>query len=152
MKLYAMKSKAAINFVSSMASKEQYDEKFEFAMKTFFDASILWYSKLFIESDKGKIKLDYKKAYKDKDNYIKLHKKIIDIRHKSLAHQTGNYDHALAFVALNPDFSKKEIVEFYYKYFFFGLLNNEDMATFEEMINVLIGAIDKKFTMPKIGC
>ena len=143
MKLDVMKSHAAINFVTSMTSVKQDDVNTDFVMKTFIDASIIWYSKLFIDSDNGKIKLDHKKIYGD-NKHIKLHKKIVEIRHGAIAHQTGRFDLALAFVALNPDVEKKDIIEFYYNYIFYGSMELEELKTFEDMLNILIESINHK--------
>ncbi|ACH84962.1 MULTISPECIES: hypothetical protein [Acidithiobacillus] len=143
MKLDVMKSRAAINFVTSMTSVKQDDVNTDFVMKTFIDASIIWYSKLFIDSDNGKIKLDHKKIYGD-NKHIKLHKKIVEIRHGAIAHQTGRFDLALAFVALNPDAEQKEIIEFYYNYISYGSMELEELKTFEDMLNILIESIDQK--------
>lgn len=144
MKLDVMKCHAAINFVTSTTSWKQSDVNTDFVMKTFIDASIIWYSKLFIDSDNGKIKLDHKKIYGNKEEHIKLHKKIVEIRHGAIAHQTGRFDLALAFVALNPDTEKKEIIEFYYNYISYGSIESEEIKTFKNMLNILIESIDQK--------
>lgn len=144
MKLDVMKIRAAINFVASMTSGKQDNLNTEFAINTFLDASIIWYSKLFIDSDNGKIKLDHKKIYGDRKDHLKLHEKIVEIRHGSIAHQTGRFDLALAFVALNPDDKQKEIVEFYYNYISHGSMQHEELKTFEDMLNILIESINQK--------
>lgn len=146
MKLDSLKSKAAIDFAISLMGHDDKSkaEQIEYIVKTFFDSAVILYSKLFIDSENGKVKLEHKKIYKENNEFIKLHEKIVDIRHKSLAHQTGVYDYSVAFVALNPDVTKKEVVEFYYKYYFFGILEFNELVIFSNMIANLIEEIDKK--------
>ena len=110
------------------------------AEKAFFDSAVLWYAKLFIDSDLGRVKLDYRSIYKQ-ERHLTLHNEIIQLRHRALAHQSLSFEGAIPFIALNPDESKKEIVEIYYNLFTSAVFDNERLKEMIVMTEITEKAI-----------
>ena len=134
-----------VNLEKIKKSHDKHESDGSLITNSFFDSAVIWYSKVFIDSDDGRVKLDANIIYNKNPEYMSLHKKIIDLRHKLIAHQTKAFEDTIPFVALNPDESKKDIVEIYYRmispdfsnsHYIALLLNMAKMAA--EQITVMI--------------
>lgn len=109
-----------------------------------FDSALVWYSKVFISSDDGRIKLDPQKTYEGNHKHIFLHNEIIELRHKLIAHQTKMFEDAIPFAALNPDESRKEIVEIYYRLLSPDLSNSHYIKSLKDMTAITTAKITSR--------
>ena len=136
-KIEILKSKNILQFLLELKREHSRgngdDSDDNLVEKAFFDSAVLWYAKLFIDSDPGRVKLDHTSIYKNTKQHLALHDKIIQLRHKSFAHQSLTFDVAIPFIALNPDESKKEVVEIYYNLISPGVFNDQSL---QEMITM----------------
>jgi hypothetical protein len=111
--------------------------------RAFFDSAVVWYSKLYIESDDGRVKLDSLKVYQNHPDHLKVHNRIIEMRHKSIAHQTGRFEGVIPYVALNPDETNKDIIEFYYNFIHPNFHDEHFINSFLDMAQMTADKIDR---------
>lgn len=143
-KMEILKSQKILEFLLTLSNdigSGSEDGKQHLVERSFFDSAVFWYSKPFMESDKGRVRIDANAIYEgDNKRHLALHARIIDLRNKLIAHQTLSYEWTIPVIALNPDETKKEIVEIYYDMRTTGIFNINEL---HEMIQMTYVACEK---------
>lgn len=136
-RLEALKSLTILNFLNEMIGPDPDPVVIDgLVVRSLFDSALIWYAKLYIDSDAGRIKLDATRVYEGKPQLIQLHDRLIEMRHKSVAHQTGAFDRVIPYAAFSPDETKKEVLEFYYDIIYPQLDIQRNLTNFIELADI----------------
>ena len=85
--MYCHDAMKSIILVENTAQYEPMDQSNEhILMQALFRNAILNYTKCFSESGKGHISLDKNKVYKEREDLLKVHDYVMDLRNKFFAH------------------------------------------------------------------
>ncbi|BDB13318.1 hypothetical protein [Acidithiobacillus ferrooxidans] len=141
-KTEALKCLTIIQFLKDLAATKDDPNEDNLINRALFDSAVVWYSKLYIDSDAGRIKLEGRKVYQRHPEYLALHNKIIEIRHKAIAHQTGRFEGVIPYVALMPDEENKDIIELYYDVVYPKFFDDKLLDSFLEMAHTTARQID----------
>ena len=136
-RIEAIKSLTILNFLKELIGSDPDPAKINgLVVRSLFDSALIWYAKLYIDSDAGRIKLDATRVYEGKPQLIQLHDRLIEMRHKSVAHQTGAFDRVIPYAAFSPDETKKEVLEFYYDIIYPQLDIQRNLTNFIELADI----------------
>lgn len=123
-------------------SRESPENTIDLIQRSLWHTAIMGYGKQFSDSDDGRVKLDANMLYREHKEYLPLHKELMALRNKLVAHQTDHFEGTIPIIALDPDEGNKRIVEIYYDIRSGINFPDEKVRGFGEMITVTMSKVN----------